>query len=657
MPSSPRGSTHTTQQQLLASLILEPGLKKPTATTVPLPRSRLSPFLPQRSGGLLGRPRGTPTVVNNAAGLDTSAPSRRKILDSATDVKPLPTHRGPTSDAVSVIPPPASLPRITVAEPGGPTSPSSSFPSELGGLSSLTITSDSENRSLATSTQSPNLSPSLPLAGVTVTVQPPVEPVPVVAEAPAADWRAAFRVPLLNRDGHLVGYRQNSSMLRRQMEVSIPSDLEGTTPPESPLFLYGTTPTFASADEFAVAASDPHGGFPDAENRVPGYLLGPIVGRGGFSTVRKALHVATGLPVAVKVIEKCRMLDPKDRDRVDREIRVMRQLSGHIGIARLLEFSETPQYLYLIMEYCAGGSLLDYVRSRRRLTENEALGLFQQLLAAVQHCHRRGVVHRDIKLENILLDGRGGLRLIDFGLCGYFVPDKCLRCHCGSPSYAAPEIVARREYIATPVDVWSAGVVLYAMLAGYLPFQAKEKKALSQKIMIAAWKPPAGVSDQALDLLRSMLTQDPTQRIALDAIWKHPWVVNGPQWEGRGEGPGGLLRSPVDPVTGAQIPDPEVVVVWTHAMGPRADVAALMRGLRHRECNTLTAAYHLLNEAKVAAREVTENANNSARNDAALIKGKSGTWARASESDTSSSGEGGSTSARSSDTADLEVFV
>ena len=253
------------------------------------------------------------------------------------------------------------------------------------------------------------------------------------------------------------------------------------------------------------------------------------------------------------------------------------------------------------MEYCAGGSLLDYVREKRRLSENEASMLFQQLLAALEHCHWRGVVHRDIKLENVLLDGHGGVKLIDFGLCGYYVHDKPLRCHCGSPSYAAPEIVARKDYMAGPVDVWSAGVVLYAMLAGYLPFQAKDKKSLSTKIIKATWTSPSCASAAAVDLLERMLTLNPEERICLNEIWAHPWVVNGPRWEGNGEGPNGLMRTTVDG---------EVADAWVHISNTEytgITMSTLLRALRLKECNATTAGYHLLCQAKISTNEINSN--------------------------------------------------
>lgn len=143
------------------------------------------------------------------------------------------------------------------------------------------------------------------------------------------------------------------------------------------------------------------------------------------------------------------------------------------------------------------------------------------------------VVHRDMKLENVLLDGCGRLRLIDFGLAAFFAPGKRLRVHCGSPSYAAPEIVGRRAYEGPPVDVWSTGVVLFAMLAGFLPFHSPtgNKQELCQKILAGSYNAPDWLSPGARDLLSRMLCVDPVARISLAGIAAHPWTRGaGPAW-------------------------------------------------------------------------------------------------------------------------------
>jgi len=653
-----------------------------------LQKSRLSPYFAHRiatGSPILGRPRGS-SLYSKGSDEKVNAPFadvRRNVFSSTSDTtiafgdgtENIITKEGGSRRSSSI--PPATLRRISVCskDPADSSASPSTTGDELAlGLSNLTITDDlelkrdvyrnvSNGRSSSTSSGGSNdggsgvLAAMETLAAVKAAVAPlPTSPPPPAAAAATAqtttntsptvdDWRAAFRVPMISPDGKLVGYKQNSSMLRRQMQVSMPfSDVDSATPTGSPMFMidnsFSNTSKSSVEDFYLIASQDPFAGFPDAENQLPGYLLGPIVGRGGFSSVHKGLHIATSLPVAVKVIDKLRMRDPKDRDRVDREMRVMRQLSGHIGIAQLLECAETPQYLYIIMEYCAGGSLLDYVREKRRLSETKACSLFQQILAALEHCHGRGVVHRDIKLENILLDGHGGVKLIDFGLCGYYVPDKPLRCHCGSPSYAAPEIVARKDYLAGPVDVWSAGIVLFAMLAGYLPFQAKDKKSLSIKIIKATWTPPSCASPAAIDLLGKMLTLDPSERICFSNIWEHPWVMNGPRWEGNGEGPNGVLRTSVD----QEIADTWVLI---NSQNGTVTMATLLRALRLKECNSTTAGYHLLSQAKNDLNS-TQRDNN--------MQSTSDDDGNGNDTNTKSSGTGEScvTAATSSD---LEIFI
>lgn len=413
------------------------------------------------------------------------------------------------------------------------------------------------------------------------------------------DWRTAYRVPMFSADGSvIVGYRQNSALiLNRLNQLSFNDCLIDTVVSKAKDgdVLDGDRGCHEGPEELADQTLQA------CVIQIPGYDVGEVIGHGGFCCVRKAIHLDTGLPVAIKIVDKACLFDPKDRDRVDREVRVLRQLGGHVSIVALLETFESREYIYLVQEYCGGGSLLDLVRHKRRLSEDESASLFQQLLAALQYCHRRGIVHRDVKLENILLDDHGEVRLIDFGLCGYYVPDKTLRCHCGSPSYAAPEIVARQDYLAPPVDVWSAGVVLFAMLTGYLPFYAKDKRELSRKILRGEWTAPAWISPTALDLLQRMLCVDPRERISLEGIWKHPWVEGAKRWKPPGDGDQGLIRARTDPETGAHIPDPEVVAEWAigNCFGNseircQDNIPCLLRSLRLRECTALTAGYYLL---------------------------------------------------------------
>lgn len=328
----------------------------------------------------------------------------------------------------------------------------------------------------------------------------------------------------------------------------------------------------------------------ETADTLPGYTMGRVVGEGGFCKVRLAIHHLTSRKVAIKIIDKQRLADPNDSRRISREIRVLHALN-HECIIKLYEAIETPKKIYLVMQYAAGGSLLDYVRSRKRLPESEAVQLLQQVVVGLVYCHQQEVVHRDIKLENILLDSQHGMKIIDFGLAAFLTPGKKLHVHCGSPSYAAPEIVGRKHYDGPPVDVWSLGVVLFAMVCGYLPFHASNgnKQELCQKILSGQYTAPDYLSDGMKDLLSRMLTVDVEKRITFDQILQHPWVQQIPQWQPtwrsmRREGSTGLVQ-----------PNEEVLQELQQRGYPR-DV--VLSQLQNNLCNYTTAAYHLLAEAK-----------------------------------------------------------
>ncbi|PNH02205.1 putative serine/threonine-protein kinase [Tetrabaena socialis] len=267
-------------------------------------------------------------------------------------------------------------------------------------------------------------------------------------------------------------------------------------------------------------------------------------------------------------------------------------------VIKLFEVVESPRHLFLVMEHAPAGSLLDYVRARKRLPEADACVFFQQIVASLEYCHSREVVHRDIKLENILLDVDQRMKLIDFGLSAFFVPSKRLRVHCGSPSYAAPEIVARKAYEGPPVDVWSLGVVLFAMVAGYLPFHASggNKQELCNKIMAGQYTAPDWLSAPMKDLLGRMLTTDPDKRITFQQVWQHSWVRTGPQWHERGVN---CYEVAIDPSAPGGLRADEQVVSELEAAGYAR--ASLAQHLATGEATHLTASYFLLCEAKADA--------------------------------------------------------
>lgn len=334
---------------------------------------------------------------------------------------------------------------------------------------------------------------------------------------------------------------------------------------------------------------------------LPGYNLGHVIGKGGFCQVRLGVQKLTKEKVAVKVIDKFRLNSTEDRKRVDREIRVLKRLN-HCNIIHMFEAIETESKIFVVMEHANNGSLLDYVKSKRRLGEREACLLFQQILSGMDYCHHSKVIHRDIKLENLLLDEKNNIKVIDFGLSAIASHHKKLKVYCGSPSYAAPEIVARRHYCGPPADVWSLGVVLFAMISGYLPFHAGKgnKTELSKKILRGSYTSPDFISKEARDLLSMMLTVDPSKRATSEQIWRHKWV----QFVRRREIPNYGLAVKVDPVLGVVEMEEDIL----QQMESRGfDRARTMEYLVQGECNHTTATYFLMLLSKKRAKAVREN--------------------------------------------------
>ncbi|XP_037374567.1 MAP/microtubule affinity-regulating kinase 4-like [Talpa occidentalis] len=249
------------------------------------------------------------------------------------------------------------------------------------------------------------------------------------------------------------------------------------------------------------------------------YWVLRTLGAGACAKVKLALHLVTGTEVAIKFICKARQAR---LEVLAREVACMKALQ-HPNIIQLFEVVDTPEELLLVMEYAGGGNLLDYLLRRGRLEELEARHKFQQILAAVAHCHARGIVHRDLKPENILMDREHNLKLSDFGL-SIECAGAPLSTFCGSPEYAAPEIFLHRPYSGPAVDVWSLGVVLYRMVTGALPFRGSDLVEIRDRVVSGHFHLPPYLSAQCRDLLGRMMVQDPQGRSSLEAIQQHPWV-------------------------------------------------------------------------------------------------------------------------------------
>ncbi|KNE65638.1 CAMK/CAMKL/AMPK protein kinase [Allomyces macrogynus ATCC 38327] len=258
--------------------------------------------------------------------------------------------------------------------------------------------------------------------------------------------------------------------------------------------------------------------------RIGHYEVIETLGTGSFGKVKLATHVLTGHHVALKFINKLKMQKDNMQPRVEREIAYLKFLR-HPHIIKLYEVLHTPTDLVMVLEYAGGDELFHYIAERGRMAEDEARRFFQQLVAAVEYCHRHRIAHRDLKPENLLLDARKNLKIADFGLSNTLRDGDFLQTSCGSPNYAAPEVISGKLYAGPEVDVWSCGVVLYVMLVGRLPFEDEYIPALFQKINGGVFAIPPYLSADARSLLQQMLVVDPLQRITLDGVRQHPFFT------------------------------------------------------------------------------------------------------------------------------------
>eukprot|EP00415_Alexandrium_ostenfeldii_P002691 UN2691 len=223
---------------------------------------------------------------------------------------------------------------------------------------------------------------------------------------------------------------------------------------------------------------------PLAGGAVEDYAVGKQIGQGAYATVSFGLHKETNRKVAIKIYEKYKLLDPQRKKSVRCEIRLMERLR-HPNIVNFHEALDTPKQIFLVMEFVGGGSLHHHLKKRpgRRLEDSQAKRLFYQVCQGIRYLHDRHIVHRDVKLENLLLDEGGTVKVIDFGFSTIVPPGKKLKIFCGTPSYMAPEIVSRKEYSGFCADIWAMGVLLYALLCGSFPFRGQNDRDLYRKIV------------------------------------------------------------------------------------------------------------------------------------------------------------------------------
>uniref|UniRef100_UPI00358E69AF 5'-AMP-activated protein kinase catalytic subunit alpha-2 n=1 Tax=Myxine glutinosa TaxID=7769 RepID=UPI00358E69AF len=252
------------------------------------------------------------------------------------------------------------------------------------------------------------------------------------------------------------------------------------------------------------------------------YVLGDTLGVGTFGKVKVGQHILTGHQVAVKILNRQRLRNLAVVEKVRREICNLK-LFRHPHVIKLYQVISTPTDIFMVMEYVAGGELFDYICKHGKLVEAEARRLFQQIISGVDYCHRHMVVHRDLKPENVLLDSDMNAKIADFGLSNMMSDGEFLRTSCGSPNYAAPEVISGRLYAGPEVDLWSCGVILYALLCGSLPFDDEHVPSLFRKIREGVFFLPQYLPRSAASLLLHLLQVDPLKRATTNDIREHEW--------------------------------------------------------------------------------------------------------------------------------------
>ncbi|KAM9707321.1 MAP/microtubule affinity-regulating kinase 3a isoform 13-T13 [Menidia menidia] len=258
---------------------------------------------------------------------------------------------------------------------------------------------------------------------------------------------------------------------------------------------------------------------------VGNYRLLKTIGKGNFAKVKLARHIPTGREVAIKIIDKTQ-LNPNSLQKLFREVRIMKILN-HPNIVKLFEVIETERTLYLVMEYASGGEVFDYLVAHGRMKEKEARAKFRQIVSAVQYCHQKHIVHRDLKAENLLLDADMNIKIADFGFSNEFTMGNKLDTFCGSPPYAAPELFQGKKYDGPEVDVWSLGVILYTLVSGSLPFDGQNLKELRERVLRGKYRIPFYMSTDCENLLKRFLVLNPAKRGTLEQIMKDRWINSG----------------------------------------------------------------------------------------------------------------------------------
>ena len=266
----------------------------------------------------------------------------------------------------------------------------------------------------------------------------------------------------------------------------------------------------------------------EKEVKIGNYLIKKTLGKGTFGKVKLGIYLPKNRKVAIKILEKIKLKEEDDIIRLKREFEMLSQFN-HPNLITVSEIFETKDAYFTVMEFCEGGELFNYIVQNKYLSEEKSAFFYYQLINGLDYIHSLGIVHRDLKPENLLLTKDHILKIIDFGLSNYFkqTQKELLETPCGSPCYASPEMLSGKNYDGFKIDIWATGIILFAMLCGFLPFDHKDNDKLFLKILECKIQYPKTLSKDAEDLIKKTLVPDPEKRIDIPTIKKHPFYLKG----------------------------------------------------------------------------------------------------------------------------------
>ena len=326
------------------------------------------------------------------------------------------------------------------------------------------------------------------------------------------------------------------------------------------------------------------------------FKIGAKLGQGTFSKVCQGIHMPTGEKVAIKIMSKDQIKEKSDQIRIEKEINIQKKLH-HQNIVQQYAIIETKTTIYIISEYCSGGELFDYIVSKRKLYEVEACRIYQQLISGLEYLHKQRICHRDLKPENLLFDSKHILKIADFGLSNDYHKGK-LSTPCGSPCYAAPEMVTGKKYSGSSVDIWSSGIVLYTMVCGFLPFEDDNQNILFGKIAKGLFSLPSFLSASCKDLLKKILVTDPKKRYGFEEIKHHTWFMSVNNVMGKNiffNSPGVFIEEDVIPI------DVEIIAEMYNDF--HIDIGKIINEVLKNRHNKITTTYYLILKRKVRNNE------------------------------------------------------